>query len=104
MELKKKLFCSECGSEIELKDNGLGYYCSECDKLIDEDNIIEPQYNIGAIVNYKGSESFVTNVKLQEIGDNDIPIFRINYTLSAYKNGKKQNYYVSEINGEFIEI
>ena len=104
MELKKKLFCSECGSEIELKDNGLGYYCSECDKLIDEDNIIEPQYNIGDIVNYKGSESFVTNVKTELIDDNDIPIFRIKYTLSKLKNDKILNYYVSEINGEFIEI
>jgi hypothetical protein len=92
---KRKIFCSNCGTEISKFDenNDLGYCPNEetwCE------DYIEPTYQIGDTITYKNEDYIVNNIRTASLDDNDIPLFMIRY----YTNKGV----ITEFNNELMKI
>ena len=94
--VKRKIFCSDCGTEISKFDenNDLGYCPNEetwCE------NYIEPTYQIGDTIIYNNKQYVVVNIRTEQLDNNDIPLFMLHY----YTDKKM---IITEFNGELIKI
>jgi hypothetical protein len=93
---KRKIFCSDCGTEISKFDenNDLGYCPNEetwCE------NYIEPTYQIGDTLIYNNEKYVVVDIRTEQLDNNDIPLFMLHY----YTDKKR---IITEFNGELIKI